>query len=88
MMFLALVCLAITACPCIVADDTSYSSHSSEENDGLTITYCSSSESRSQSLSSEDEGENDQCVSAYIMRNSGNITFGGVEAGKLLSCDS
>ena len=88
MMFLALVCLAMTACPCIVGEDTSYSSHSSDENDGLTITYCSSSESQSQSFSSEDAEENEQCVSDYIMRNSGNITFGGVEAGKLLSCDS
>ena len=81
MTFLALLCLEITACPCIVADDTSYSSHSSDENDGLTITYCSSSESQSQSFSSEDAEENDQCVSAYILRNSGNITFGGVESG-------
>ena len=58
--------------------DISAESSSTESiEDGVTVSYCHSNESESHSASSEDKDNIVQCMSAYIARQSGNITVRG-----------
>ena len=87
-----LICVMILTAECTSTEDTSHITESSESSDdsdsftedGVTITYCKSSESESQSLSSLDDDGKDQCVSAHILRHSGQTTFTDTDAGNCL----
>ena len=50
-------------------------SGSSVEDDGVTITNCYFRDSESSSSPSDDDDTNRQCMTAYILRDSGNITL-------------
>ena len=49
--------------------------NSSVEDDAVTITNCYLRDSESHSSSSDNDGTGKQCMSAYIRRQSGNITL-------------
>ena len=76
--------LFITAMVSIGAEKSSSSSSpgSSGEVNGVTITSCRSGERHSSS--SEDKESNGQCISAYVMKESGNITLSGTNIGRFL----
>ena len=76
--------LLIIALVRIGAENSSRSSSSDSSGgaDGVTITSCRSGERHSSS--SEDKDSDEQCISAYVMKESGNITLSGTTTGSFV----